>query len=39
LERAKWELQQQSKYDYVVVNDQVDACTNRILDIIAQKAN
>ncbi len=36
LERAKWELEQTGWYDYVVVNDQVDACAKRILDIIAE---
>ncbi len=39
LERAKWEMDQQSWYDYVVVNDQVDACADQILQIIAEKAN
>ncbi|MBE6957993.1 MAG: guanylate kinase [Ruminococcaceae bacterium] len=36
LERAKWETEQKSKYDYVVVNDQVEACADQILHIIAQ---
>ena len=36
LERAKWELEQKSKYHYVVVNDQADACADQILHIIAQ---
>ena len=39
LERAKWEMEQREKYDYVVVNDQVDACADKILHIIAEKAN
>ena len=38
LERAKWELEQRTKYDYVVVNDDVDRCANEILNIIANKA-
>ena len=38
-ERAKWEMEQMAKYDYVVVNDQVDACADRILKIIAEKAD
>lgn len=36
LERAKWELEQKSKYNYVVVNDQAQACADKILHIIAQ---
>ncbi|MBE6947518.1 MAG: guanylate kinase [Ruminococcaceae bacterium] len=39
LERAKWELEQKEKYDYVVVNDQAQACAERILHIIAQVAD
>ena len=39
LERAKWELEQKSKYNYVVVNDQAQACADRILHIIAQTAD
>lgn len=36
LERAKWELEQKSKYHHVVVNDQAQACADQILHIIAQ---
>ena len=36
LERAKWELEQKEKYHYVVVNDQAQACADKILHIIAQ---
>lgn len=36
LERARWELDQKSKYDYVVVNDRAQSCADRILHIIAQ---
>ena len=36
LERAQWENEQKQKYDYVVVNDQVEACADQILHIIAQ---
>jgi guanylate kinase len=36
LERAKWEMEQKDKYDYVVVNDQVETCAEQILHIIAQ---
>lgn len=38
LERAHWEMAQRGEYDYVVVNDQVDACAETILKIIAEKA-
>ena len=38
-DRALWEMEQSSKYDYVVVNDQVEACADRILKIIAEKAD
>ena len=39
LERAVWEMNQRSWYDYVVVNDQADACANQILEIIANLAD
>ena len=39
LERVAWEMQQGAQYDYFVVNDQVDACADEILRIIAEKAN
>lgn len=39
LERANWEMDQSVHYDYVVVNDQVDACAAEILKIIAEKAD
>lgn len=39
LERAKWELEQQSWYDHVVVNDCVERCAEEILDIIAHAAD
>ena len=38
-ERARWEMEQGAKYDYIVVNDQVEACADEILKIIAQKAD
>ena len=34
LDRVKWEIEQSKKYDYVVTNDQVDACADKILNII-----
>jgi len=39
LERAQWEMDQSVHYDYVVVNDQVEACAAEILKIIAEKAD
>ena len=39
LKRAIWEMEQKDSYDYVVVNDQVDACVETILNIIAEKAD
>ena len=39
LERAIWETEQGAKYDYMVINDQVEACANEILHIIAEKAD
>ena len=38
-ERSVWEMEQSAKYDYVVVNDQVEACADEILKIIAEKAD
>ena len=39
MERAVWEMEQRSWYDHVVVNDQVEDCAQKILDIIAEKAD
>ncbi len=39
LERARWELEQSAWYDHVVINDQVEDCVRKILNIIAQKAD
>lgn len=39
LERAHWELEQSKVYDYIVVNDRVEACAAQILNIIAEKAD
>lgn len=36
LERARWEMDQSKWYDHVVINDQVDACVDKILSIIAE---
>ena len=35
LERATWEMTQRHKYDYIVINDQVETCADEILKIIA----
>ena len=39
LTRARWEIDQATKYDYQVINDQVDACVEEVLKIIAEKAD
>ena len=36
MERATWEMEQRSWYDYVVVNDSAERCANEILKIIAE---
>ena len=38
LDRARWEMEQSTAYDYVVINDQVQTCADKILKIIAEKA-
>ena len=35
LSRSAWEMEQGKKYDHYVVNDQVEACAEKILNIIA----
>lgn len=37
--RVAWEMEQSKQYDYVVVNDRVEACAEEILQIIAHVAN
>lgn len=39
LARVQWEMEQSKNYDYTVVNDQVEACADKILKIIAEKAD
>ena len=39
LDRADWELEQSKKYDHIVINDQVEACADEIVKIIAKKAD
>ncbi len=38
-DRVKWEMEQSARYNYTVINDQVEACADRILKIIAEKAD
>ena len=38
-ERAIWEIEQSARYDYIVINEQVDACAEKILEIIANAVN
>ena len=37
--RVAWEMEQSKQYDHVVINDQVDTCAEKILQIIAQVAD
>ena len=37
--RVQWEMEQSKKYDHIVINDQVEACVDAILNIIAQAAD
>lgn len=39
MKRAEWEMKQRVWYDYVVVNDDLDACVNEVLNIIAKTAD
>ena len=39
MERAVWEMEQRSWYDYTVVNDSVERCSNEILNIISAVAD
>ena len=39
LNRAKWEMEQSKKYNYIVINDQVNSCAEEILNIIAREAD
>jgi guanylate kinase len=38
-ERAVWEMEQSAKYDYIVINEQVETCAEEILNIIAKEAD
>ncbi len=37
--RVAWEMEQSKRYDYVVINDQVETCAQKILEIIAREAD
>jgi len=39
LARVAWEMEQSKKYDHIVINDQVEACAENLLNIIAQVAD
>ncbi len=39
LGRVQWEMEQGQKYDYYVLNDQVEACAEAILKIIAESCD
>ena len=38
-QRVAWEMEQSKKYDYVVINEQVNACADKLLQIIASVAD
>ena len=38
-QRVAWEMEQSKQYDYVVVNDQVEACVEQIRKIITTKCD
>ena len=37
--RVAWEMEQSKQYNYVVINDEVERCTSKILEIIAREAD
>lgn len=37
--RVAWEMEQSKRYDYIVINDEVQTCVDKILTIIAEKAD
>ena len=39
LERANWEMKQSKRYNYIVINDQIDTCAEEMLKIIAHEAD
>ena len=36
LDRVQWEMEQSKQYDYVVINDRVEACADEILKIMTE---
>lgn len=39
LDRVQWEMEQSRRYDYTVINDQVQTCADKILTIIAKNSD
>lgn len=37
--RVAWEMEQSKQYNYVVINDEVERCASKILEIIAREAD
>lgn len=37
--RVAWEMEQSKRYDYTVINDRVEDCARKILEIIAREAD
>ena len=37
--RVAWEMEQSKQYNYVVINDEVEHCASKILEIIAREAD
>ena len=38
-ERVAWEIEQSKQYDHIVINDVVETCAEKILEIIAHEAD
>ena len=39
LNRVQWEMEQSRQYDYTVINDRVETCADKILNIIAKNCD
>lgn len=37
METARWEIRQSGKYNYIFINDKLEACVNEVADIIHKK--
>ena len=37
LDSAKWEFEQSGKYNYIVVNDDLDRCVDEVCEILHEK--